>query len=141
MAINRRSRIIIVLFYNGKRAVAAREANQQFSALLAAAEREGEGIIITRQGIPVDRLIPEPAQTQAAETDWLVAFSWPIGGGWFSRAELYTLGDHTSLPRSTSTFSSARSIGTKIPFYIGEIAGNWDIETSARSCNFCRKSR
>jgi len=77
------------------RHVAAREANQQFSALLAAAEREGEVIIITRRGKPVARLIPEPAQTQAAETDWLAAFSWPMGGGSFSRDELYTRGDHT----------------------------------------------
>ncbi|MGH7727470.1 MAG: type II toxin-antitoxin system Phd/YefM family antitoxin [Vulcanimicrobiaceae bacterium] len=40
--------------------VGAREANQQFSALLAATERDGVTIIITRRGKPVARLVREP---------------------------------------------------------------------------------
>jgi len=76
------------------RHVAAREANQHFSSLLAAAEREGEIIVITRRGKPVARLIPEPAATEAADVDWLDGLSWPMGGGSFSRDELYDRGDH-----------------------------------------------
>lgn len=75
------------------RHVGAREANQRFSSLLAAAERGGEVIVITRRGKPVARLIPEPAQTQSAEVDWLEEFSRPMGGGSFKRDELYDRGD------------------------------------------------
>ncbi len=46
--------------------VGAREANQQFSALLAAAERDGDTVIITRRGKPIARLIPEPRAAKAS---------------------------------------------------------------------------
>jgi prevent-host-death family protein len=81
------------------RRVGAREANQQFSALLAAAEDNGETIVITRRGKAVARLIPEPhAQRQESEAiDALIErFARPMGGGNFSRDELYDRDDSLS---------------------------------------------
>jgi prevent-host-death family protein len=42
------------------REMSVREANQNFSQLIAAAER-GETIVITKNGIPVARISPQPA--------------------------------------------------------------------------------
>jgi prevent-host-death family protein len=81
------------------RRVGAREANQQFSALLAAAENTGETIVITRRGKAVARLIPEPhAQRQGSESiDTLIdRYARPMGGGNFSREELYDRDDSLS---------------------------------------------
>ncbi len=75
------------------RHVAARDANQQFSSLLAAAERDRETIVITRRGKPVARLVPEPEPTEKDITDWLEGLAWPMGGGSFVRDELYDRGD------------------------------------------------
>ncbi len=81
------------------RRVGAREANQQFSALLAAAENNGETIVITRRGKAVARLIPEPhAQRQESDSiDALIdRYARPMGGGNFSREELYDRDDSLS---------------------------------------------
>lgn len=81
------------------RRVGAREANQQFSALLAAAENNGETIVITRRGKAVARLIPEPhARQQESEAiDALIErYARPMGGGKFSRDELYDRDDSLS---------------------------------------------
>lgn len=42
------------------RTLSARDANQQFSKLLAEVAA-GETVVITRRGVPVARLVPEPA--------------------------------------------------------------------------------
>jgi len=81
------------------RRVGAREANQQFSALLAAAEDNGETIVITRRGKAVARLIPEPhAQPQESDSiDALIdRYARPMGGGNFKREELYDRDDSLS---------------------------------------------
>jgi prevent-host-death family protein len=78
------------------RRVGAREANQQFSTLLAATERDGETIIITRRGKAVARLVPEPAETanekSVAVAAMLERFSRPMGGEPISREDLYDRG-------------------------------------------------
>ncbi len=78
------------------RRVGAREANQQFSALLAATERDGETIIITRRGKAVARLVPENAERAdpTAETmaSVLERFARPMGGESTSRDDLYDRG-------------------------------------------------
>jgi prevent-host-death family protein len=77
--------------------VGAREANQQFSALLAAAERDGQTIVITRRGKAVARLIPEPdgEERRASEqlADLLERYARPMGGKPFSRDDLYDRGE------------------------------------------------
>ncbi len=44
----------------GAETITAREANQQFSRLLAEVA-SGRSFVITRRGVPVARLTPEPA--------------------------------------------------------------------------------
>ncbi len=82
------------------RHVGAREANQQFSALLAAVERDGTTIVLTRRGKAIARLIPEPVRSDDAAAErvrlLLERFIRPMGGGRFSRDDLYDRGDVTS---------------------------------------------
>jgi prevent-host-death family protein len=81
------------------RRVSAREANQQFSALLAATEQTGETIVITRRGKAVARLIPEPRKpTRAANpiAKMLDRYARPMGGEPFSRDDLYDRGEPKS---------------------------------------------
>lgn len=76
--------------------IGAREANQRFSALLAAAERDRETVIITRRGRPIARLVPEPlAETvdHATEVRALIdRFARPMEGSSVSREDLYDRG-------------------------------------------------
>jgi prevent-host-death family protein len=51
------------------REMTVREANQNFSQLIAAAER-GEVIVITKNGVPVARVAPERAD-RTADPEWL----------------------------------------------------------------------
>jgi|HubBroStandDraft_6_1064221.scaffolds.fasta_scaffold612732_2 prevent-host-death family protein len=53
--LQRRTRVMTAM-----REMSVREANQNFSQLIAAAER-GETIVITKNGIPVARISPQPA--------------------------------------------------------------------------------
>jgi prevent-host-death family protein len=82
-----------------ERRIGAREANQQFSALLAATEKEGLTVVITRRGRVVARLVPESSQTTpvaADEQSWDALFerySRPMGGERFSRDDLYDRGE------------------------------------------------
>ncbi len=81
------------------RRVGAREANQQFSALLAAAEQNGETIVITRRGKAIARLVPEPHTPgrRSNSIDALIdRYARPMGGGNFSRDELYDRDDSLS---------------------------------------------
>jgi len=82
------------------RRIGAREANQQFSALLAAAERDGETIIITRRGKAVARLVPEPVETADQKSEAIAAiikrFARPMGGEPVSRDDLYDRGETKS---------------------------------------------
>ena len=55
------------------REMSVREANQNFSQLIAAAER-GETIVITKNGIPVARISPQPAD-RASDPQWRSAFA------------------------------------------------------------------
>ncbi len=50
------------------REMSVREANQNFSQLVAAAEA-GETIVITKNGIPVARIMPQAAD-RAADPAW-----------------------------------------------------------------------
>jgi prevent-host-death family protein len=79
------------------RRVGAREANQQFSALLASTERDGETIIITRRGKAVARLVPEPAVEEDRVADQLAnlldRYARPMHGEAFSREDLYDRGE------------------------------------------------
>lgn len=47
--------------------ISARDANQQFSRLLAQVEA-GESFVITKRGVPVARLVPEPEPTRRRRT-------------------------------------------------------------------------
>jgi prevent-host-death family protein len=79
------------------RRVGAREANQQFSALLTATERDGETIVITRRGKAVARLIPEPQLADHGASEQVAAlierYARPMGGKPFSRDDLYDRGE------------------------------------------------
>jgi prevent-host-death family protein len=55
------------------REISVREANQNFSQLIAAAER-GETIVITKNGAPVAKISPQPAD-RAADPQWRAAFA------------------------------------------------------------------
>src|SRR5207302_11321431 len=55
------------------REMSVREANQNFSQLIAAAER-GETIIITKNGTPVARISPQPAD-RGIDPQWRSAFA------------------------------------------------------------------
>ncbi len=49
-----------------------REANQNFSKLIAAAER-GETIVITKNGTPVAKIVPQTADL-SSDPEWRKAF-------------------------------------------------------------------
>ncbi|ASG23322.1 type II toxin-antitoxin system Phd/YefM family antitoxin [Nitrospirillum viridazoti] len=73
------------------RIVSARDANQQFSDILGEAA-DGETVIITRRGTPVAKLVPYTAPADEGAWDRLLAMleeGLPLGGGTFSRDELY----------------------------------------------------
>ena len=55
------------------REMTVREASQDFSQLIAAAER-GETIVITRNGIPVARISPQPRNCEN-DPQWRSAFA------------------------------------------------------------------
>jgi prevent-host-death family protein len=55
------------------REMTVREANQNFSQVIAAAER-GETIIITKNGAPVARIMPQPAD-RTRDPEWQSAFA------------------------------------------------------------------
>jgi prevent-host-death family protein len=81
-----------------QRSVSAREANQQFSRILRDVEAGAE-ILVTRRGQPVARIVPawsSSARRLTAEQEAAHARSmerlrqgWALGGGRFSRDELY----------------------------------------------------
>ena len=55
------------------REMTVREANQNFSQVIAAAER-GETIIITKNGTPVAKIAPQPAD-RTHDPQWRSAFA------------------------------------------------------------------
>jgi prevent-host-death family protein len=55
------------------REMTVREANQNFSQVIAAAER-GETIIITKNGTPVARITPQVAD-RTSDPEWKSAFA------------------------------------------------------------------
>ena len=55
------------------REMTVREANQNFSQVIAAAER-GETIIITKNGSPVARITPQAAD-RTSDPEWQSAFA------------------------------------------------------------------
>jgi prevent-host-death family protein len=55
------------------REMTVREASQNFSQVIAAAER-GETIIITKNGTPVARITPQPAD-RTSDPAWRSAFA------------------------------------------------------------------
>jgi prevent-host-death family protein len=81
-----------------QRTVSAREANQQFSRILRDVEAGAE-ILVTRRGQPVARIVParssrerrlSPKQEAAhARSMERLRGGWDLGGGKFSRDELY----------------------------------------------------
>jgi prevent-host-death family protein len=54
------------------REISVREANQNFSQVIAAAER-GETIVITKKGIPVAKILPH-SRDREADPEWRMAF-------------------------------------------------------------------
>jgi len=54
------------------REMSVREANQNFSQVIAAAER-GETIVITKNGTPVAKIAPQGAD-RAKDPDWQAAY-------------------------------------------------------------------
>jgi prevent-host-death family protein len=81
-----------------QRSVSAREANQHFSRILRDVEAGAE-IVVTRRGQPVARIVPvsraggrqlTPEQEAAhARSMKRLRAGWALGGGKFSRDELY----------------------------------------------------
>jgi len=55
------------------REMTVRDANQNFSQVVAAAER-GETIVITKNGTPVARITPQPAD-RGKDPEWRSAFA------------------------------------------------------------------
>jgi prevent-host-death family protein len=55
------------------REMTVREANQNFSQVIAAAEH-GETIIITKNGIPVAKISPQPVD-RASDPEWRAGFA------------------------------------------------------------------
>jgi len=53
--------------------MSVREANQNFSQVIAAAER-GETIVITKNGVPVARISPQTTD-RASDPQWRSAFA------------------------------------------------------------------
>ena len=54
------------------REMSVREANQNFSRVIAAAE-QGETIVVTKSGVPVASITPQPAD-RSADPRWRAAF-------------------------------------------------------------------
>ena len=54
------------------REMSVREANQNFSRVIAAAE-QGETIVVTKNGVPVASISPQPAD-RSADPRWRAAF-------------------------------------------------------------------
>jgi len=81
-----------------QRSVSAREANQHFSRILRDVEAGAE-IVVTRRGQPVARIVPAlspderrlTAEQEAAHARSMERLrkGWALGGGRFSRDELY----------------------------------------------------
>jgi prevent-host-death family protein len=81
-----------------QRSVTAREANQQFSRILRDVEAGAE-ILVTRRGQPVARIVPaQPSRERRLTPEQEAAHArsmerlrqgWDLGGGKFSRDELY----------------------------------------------------
>jgi prevent-host-death family protein len=55
------------------REVSVREANQNFSQVIAAAER-GETIVVTKNGRPVAKIIPQP-EGRENDPEWRAGFA------------------------------------------------------------------
>jgi prevent-host-death family protein len=55
------------------REISVREANQNFSQVIAAAER-GETIVVTKNGRPVAKITPQP-HDRARDPDWRASFA------------------------------------------------------------------
>jgi prevent-host-death family protein len=55
------------------REITVREANQNFSQVIAAAER-GETIVVTRNGRPVAKITPQSGD-RADDPEWLASFA------------------------------------------------------------------
>lgn len=55
------------------REITVREANQNFSQLIAAAER-GETIVVTKNGKPVAKITPQTAD-RTSDPEWRTAFA------------------------------------------------------------------
>jgi prevent-host-death family protein len=55
------------------REMTVREANQNFSQVISAAER-GETIVITKNGTPVAKVMPQPAD-RTDDPEWRSAFA------------------------------------------------------------------
>ncbi len=55
------------------REMSVREANQNFSSVIAAAER-GETIIITKNGAPVAKITPQPSD-RSKDPAWRAAYA------------------------------------------------------------------
>lgn len=75
--------------------VGLREANQDFSALVERVARTGRGVIVTRRGVPVVRIVPvaegEASLTdeQAALLDRVLAEKLALAPWQFDREELH----------------------------------------------------
>ena len=54
------------------RSVSLMTANQEFSRLIREVER-GEGVLITRRGRPIAKLVPHTAD-KSADSEWAAAF-------------------------------------------------------------------
>lgn len=55
------------------REMTVREANQNFSQVIAAAER-GETIVVTKNGVPVAKITPQPAD-RTRDPEWRSTFA------------------------------------------------------------------
>ena len=55
------------------RELSVREANQNFSQVIAAAER-GETIVVTKNGRPVAKIIPQP-EGRESDPEWRAGFA------------------------------------------------------------------
>jgi prevent-host-death family protein len=54
------------------REMTVREANQNFSRVIAAAE-QGKAIVVTKSGVPVARIAPQPAD-RSVDPHWRAAY-------------------------------------------------------------------
>jgi prevent-host-death family protein len=75
--------------------VGLREANQDFSGLVERVARTGRGVLVTKRGVPIVRILPvegeEGALTaeQAAVLDRLLGEKLPLSPWRFDRDELH----------------------------------------------------